>query len=194
MKAANPDLSSKEVARLATEMEKSVHGNPSGVDPAVSSSGGLIEFAKGNITHLGFRELPLIIGYTGIRGNTIETVSHVRSLVDKDPSMMDVIRKVGSLTLSAKDALLGNDLNKLGSLMTENHSLLQKLEVSCPELDALVDAAISAGALGAKLTGGGGGGCMIALSGSDDVALAIEEAGGQVIRASAEKQGVRAEL
>jgi len=193
IKAALPDSIPVQVASLATEMERSVHGNPSGVDPAVCSFGGLIEFTRGNISPLGFRELPIIIGCTGIRGNTIETVSHVRSLVDADPSMMDLIKKIGSLVLSAKVALLNNDLPSLGSLMTENHSLLQKLGVSCPELDSLVDAALSAGALGAKLTGGGGGGCMIALSGSDDVGIAIEEAGGQVLKADAEREGVRLE-
>ncbi len=142
---------------------------------------------------MDFKEVPLVIGYTGLSGDTLSAVSAVRSLIDKDPSAMKLINRIGELTLSVKKALLSEDLNELGSLMTENHSLLKQLGVSSPELDRLVDAALSAGAFGAKLTGGGRGGCMLALSDSEDVCTAISDAGGQVLKASISAEGVRLE-
>ena len=193
LKAALPNLESSEIGSLANEMERTVHGNPSGVDSAVCSSGGLIEFVRGAISPLEFHEFPLIIGYTGVRGDTLEAVSGVKRLLEQDPLMIKKINEMGELTLSVKKALLSGDLSLLGSLMTENHALLKQIGVSSSELDALVDAAISAGALRAKLTGGGKGGCMIALSDSEEVFDAISSSGGKPMKAFISKQGVRLE-
>jgi mevalonate kinase len=97
-----------------------------------------------------------------------------------------LFRQAEELAFTAKKALQEFNLKKVGELMNENHRLLQEIEVSCEELDYLVDLAMKQGALGAKLTGGGGGGCMTALTPTielqEKVAVAIENEGYEVLR------------
>jgi len=192
---AGQKLSAEQIRQKAHEMEKVVHGSPSGVDTSISAYGGFIEFTKGQPpkpikTDI---DLPLIIGYTGKRGRTKETVAHVRDLLAQDEAGTNAIfEEIGKIVNQAKDHILKSEIEPLGPLMDRNHELLKKLGVSSPELDNLIKVAKDAGALGAKLTGGGGGGCMIAL-GDDKVAKAIEAAGGTIVSTSISKDGVRSE-
>jgi len=191
--------SGDEVFKAALEAEKLVHGTPSGVDPAISAYGGVLLYSKGEgIRRLNVgMEIPMVIGNTGVERSTGALVSSVRSLRSRFPALVDpVIRLGGRLTLRALDALKAGDLETLGSLMNINHGLLWAVGVSHPKLDRLVHAALEAGALGAKLTGAGGGGCMIALARRESlraVAGAIEDEGGVAIIAGKSDVGVRVE-
>ncbi|OJF93085.1 mevalonate kinase [Alkalibacterium sp. 20] len=147
--------------------EKIAHGNPSGIDARVTSSDVPIFYQKGSV----FEPFTLnIAGYliasdTGVQGQTRQTVKDVADQVKRSPDQtMVIIKRLGRLTLQAKEAIEKNQEVTLGKLMTQAHELLRQLNVSNDLLDQLVETALSHGALGAKLTGGGRGGCMIALT------------------------------
>jgi len=183
----------QELWAKAQEMEKIFHGTPSGIDAAVSAHGGLVEFCAGKISHFKCPEIPLLIGDTGISKNTRQTVSRVRNIYDSEREKAEaILNEIGTISLAGKQALIQNDLKALGKLMNQNHALLKKLGVSSPELDNLVSAALNAGALGAKMTGGGGGGCMIAIAQEPGpISKAIEDAGGSVLETNFSLAGAR---
>ena len=192
-------LAKEDILRIAYEAEKIVHGTPSGVDPAISTMGGTMLFQMDT----GFKPLevktgiPLIIGDTGVERSTRVQVEKVRDLVDKFPRVAEPIMKTArEIVLRAIDALKENDLETLGSLMNINHALLCGVGVSDESLEWLINAARKTGALGAKLTGAGGGGCMIALAREEkleQVSEAIQRAGGRPLVARKTEEGVRIE-
>lgn len=119
----------------------------------------------------------IVIADSGIEGSTRETVGHVRSLYENSPETTQPrLARLGAITEEAIEGLRTRDIEGLGARMTEAHGLLGELGVSIPKLDALVMAALDAGAVGGKLTGGGGGGCVIALAQSGEDARRIEDA------------------
>jgi mevalonate kinase len=121
----------------------------------------------------------------------------VRNIRDKYPQVIEPIMSAGrEVVLRAIDALKKNDLETLGELMDINHALLYGVGVSDESLEWLVNAARKAGALGAKLTGAGGGGCMIALTRNENleqVLEAIQRVGGRPFMARKTDEGVRIE-
>ena len=123
----------------------------------------------------------IVIGDTGIPASTKETVRDVRIQQHKDPDRYGTLfAMAGSIAKTARQLIEGGMPESLGPLMDENHALLRSMQVSSPELDNLVEAARKAGALGAKMSGGGRGGNMIALtqvSKAGAVARALREAG-----------------
>ncbi len=195
----NVKMSKEDVFRISFEAERSVHGTPSGVDPAVSTFGGTLLFQMDT----GFKPLdikadvPLVIGDTGVERSTRVQVAKVRGVRDKYPRVVEpMIRTAREIVLRAIDALKENDLETLGDLMNINHALLCGLGVSDESLEWLINAARKAGALGAKLTGAGGGGCMIALAENErleQVLEAIQRAGGRAFIAKKTDEGVRVE-
>ena len=193
------NLSKDEIYRMAYEAEKVIHGTPSGIDPAISTYGGTLMYRRGEgVQPLALKvELPLVIGNTGLSRSTGNLVAGVRRLKEKYPSLVEPILKIGGkITAEAVKALETGNLEALGNLMNINHGLLSAVGVSSLPLERLVYAARMAGALGAKLTGAGGGGCMVALTeagGLGKVARAIEEAGGEAFTATTAKEGVRIE-
>lgn len=181
-------LTDHEVNALAFECEQIVHGTPSGIDNTVATFGRSILFRKAT----GARDaefsditvphpIPIIIGLTGVRSLTAATVGLVRTAWTKNPSRYDaVFEQMDAIALAGVHALERGDSEELGDLMNINHGLLNALQVSSPELEALVAIARRSGALGAKLTGGGGGGAMIAIAEPDrtaSVAAAMRLAG-----------------
>ena len=192
------DLPRKEISQLAHRAEEYVHGRPSGIDQTISTFGGVITYRR----TCGFNPLevsapiPLVIGDTGQKRSTGKLVALVQERRERFPQVMDlIIRSGGILSSSAAEAMHKGDLRSLGELMNLNHGLLSAIGVSNDMLDKLVNAAREAGALGSKLTGAGGGGCMIALADQskiDEVARAIETAGGHAIRVRDSKEGVSA--
>ncbi|RJO70429.1 MAG: mevalonate kinase [Myxococcales bacterium] len=183
-------LESGEIRRLAFELEKVFHGQPSGLDDTVASFGGLCLFRRNgwiasSDEHLSRFEpvteqalaLPfpvpsLVIGHSGVPRETLAMVDGVRRRHENDPAgttfLFDAIERCVMLGL---DALKRRDLNALGAAMNENQQLLTALGVSAPEIDMMVDLARQAGSPGAKLTGAGGGGCVIALAGENGDAI-----------------------
>lgn len=193
------DLSKDDIFRLALEAEKIVHGNPSGVDPAASTYGGLLTYRRCE----GVRklktsiDLPLILGDTRVRRETARMVKHVSELLRLYPGIMEGILEAGErVARMAVNALEAGDLKSLGRLMNINHALLYAIGVSSQAIEGLVWAARGAGALGAKLTGAGGGGCIIALAEPENrnrVAEAIRAAGGEPIIVGISYEGARVE-
>ncbi len=164
-------LPSDEVNACAYEVEKLYHGTPSGIDNTVITYGRPVYFVKGTSPeplHVG-RSFILVIGDTGIAAPTRQSVADVRALWQTDPRRWEkVFDQIGSIAQSARQAIERGNIEALGPLMNANHALLQELTVSSPELDQLVQAARQAGAAGAKLSGGGRGGNMIALVAPND--------------------------
>ena len=162
---------------LMLSAEKAYHGTPSGIDNTASTYGGLIWFEKNlnggknkiERVKLG-KKIPLVIANTGITASTAEVVADVRKLKEANPLKFEkIFSDYHNLVIDAKVALLEGDMKTIGRLMTENHKLLQQITVSAEVNDKLVDLAIKNGALGAKLTGTGRGGLIIALAESEEI-------------------------
>lgn len=159
-------LSRERICDLSLEAERIVHGNPSGADSAVCTYGGLMLFSRseGAIPIRSRLEPEFVVVSSGIGRITGRLVSNVKNLREKDPELFSGLSGMSaSLTAQALRAIKSSDYTGLGALMTLNHSLLQGLGVSRKILDRLVSITLNAGALGAKMTGAGGGGCIIAL-------------------------------
>jgi len=193
------ELSRDQIFRMAYESERLVHGTPSGIDPAIATYGGALQFQKGkDFIPLNVQtDIPLTIGNTGVERSTGELVATVRQMKEHYPIISNlIIRTGGKIALDAVEALKKGDLQTVGELMNINHALLCAVGVSHEALERLIYAARNGGALGAKLTGGGGGGCMIALAQTDKlkrVAKAISQAGGEAFIARKTDEGVRVE-
>lgn len=195
----NVKMSKETVFRISYEAEKIVHGTPSGVDPAISTFGGTLLFQMDT----GFKPLdvkvtvPLVIGHTGVERSTRAQVAKVRNVKDKYPRVVEPMMKTArEIVLRAIDALKEGDFETIGDLMNINHALLYGLGVSDESLEWLIKAARKAGALGAKLTGAGGGGCMIALAENEkleSVSGAVKRAGGKPFIAKKTDEGVKIE-
>ncbi len=162
----------EQVSSLVFESERLYHGAPSGIDNTVIAHGVPIWFVKGE-TPQPFtppRPFTIVIADSGVRSPTKETVGAVRRAWQADPLAYEhCFDEIASLTHDARRAIEAGDWPRLGSFFDRNHELLARLDVSLPVLERLVDAARRAGALGAKLSGGGRGGNVIALVFSDDV-------------------------
>ena len=186
------------VCEIAYEGERIVHGTPSGIDNHISTYGGALRYERGRgFERFEVGELHLIIGDSGRRRSTGALVAKVRKLWERHRDVVDIIiDAIAQLSEEGYRALRGGDLKRLGELMDIDHGLLSALGVSTPELDRMVYAARSAGALGAKLTGAGGGGCIIALveqSKRGRVSEAIGRAGGRPLKAGFTDVGVEVE-
>jgi mevalonate kinase len=188
------NLLDERINEIAYEAEKAYAGNPSGIDNTAATYGGLLWFKKNmtgganTIERISIQKpVEIIVGSTGIVANTKAMVAGVAERKKNNPETYNTLfRKAEELAFTAKKALQEFDLRRVGELMNENHRLLQEIEVSCKELDYLVELAREQGAFGAKLTGGGGGGCMTALTPTrelqEKVAKAIEKEGFEVLR------------
>ncbi len=187
---------SEELAKMGHEIEKEVQGSASPTDTFVSTFGGVVEIPSRR--RLELLDCGIVIGNTNKGASAKKTarlVRYVATLKEEYPDMIDpIIKTIGSFAKQGEVLIFKKDYSSLGKLMNMNHGLLDALGVSTVELSSLVYAARSAGAYGAKLTGAGGGGCMFALTDSpQDVASAIERAGGQAIITRFTQQGVQKE-
>jgi mevalonate kinase len=163
-------LSSDQINSLALQSEKIQHGSPSGIDNSVITIGKPIYFLRNSpIVQIEIpNSLNLILGDTGKRTLTRDVVNEVEQFLDTAPTTVrPILENIGKITDNALHALRSGNLKEIGELMTKNHNFLKKLGVSSTDLDRLVDSAISNGALGAKLCGGGQGGFMVALCSSE---------------------------
>lgn len=167
-----------EINQAAYEIEKIHHGTPSGIDNTVITYAKSLFFIKGQPYEflLPGKPICLIIADTGIKSSTSKVVADVKqSYLDNPRKFESLFTQIGDLAISAKNSFITGDLLTLGESLTENHRLLREMGVSCDKLDKLVDCALTNGALGSKLSGGGQGGNMIALI-NPDQAKSITEA------------------
>ena len=165
---------------LVNRAEMIAHMNPSGLDAKTCLSDQPIRFIK----NVGFTELKmdlstyLVIADTGVYGHTREAIQVVQS---KGKDALPFLHALGELTQQAEDAIRQKDAEKLGQILSQAHLHLKEIGVSSPEADSLVETALSHGALGAKMSGGGLGGCIIALVANLDqaqeLAKRLEEKG-----------------
>ncbi len=176
-------LTDEQVSALAYKTEKLYHGTPSGIDNTVVTYARPVYFVKGRAIEILQVKKPftIVIGDTGIPASTKEAVRDVRTQRHKNPMRYETLfSAIGSIAHTARQLIKGGMPESLGPLMNENHALLRSIKVSSPELDHLVETARAAGALGAKMSGGGRGGNMIALvqaKKAGTVAKSLKEAG-----------------
>jgi mevalonate kinase len=171
--ALRNSLSPAEVSALVYQVERLHHGAPSGIDNTVIAYGQPVYFVRGQPPQpfaIG-RPFTLAIADTGIRSPTRIAVEQVRRAWEAAPARFEALfDEIAAVVEAARTAIADGQPDRLGSLMDANHALLQQIGVSSPELDALATAARGAGALGAKLSGAGRGGNMIALITADTAA------------------------
>ena len=166
-RAFKPGCAPDEAARLAMHVETVLHGAPSGVDPAICARGGVIFFTRGEPAQIeevrGSAWICVLL--SGIARGTHSTVMPLAERRKTDPAIDPSLRRLGELARDGRRYFEEGDLRHLGVTFQKAHSFLRDgLEVSCPELDLAVAALQKAGALGAKLTGAGGGGAAIGLA------------------------------
>ncbi len=189
-------LAPEELADRAYRVEYEVQeGQASRADTFCSAIGGAVRVEGDDCRQLPAPQLPFVIGYDGGAGDTGALVSGVRDLKDTYGFAADTVRAIGDLVRTGEHALADEDVDRIGDLMDFNHGLLSALGVSSRSLDAMVWAARDAGALGAKLTGAGGGGCIVALDETSETRTALEYTPGceDVFRAELDTEGVRRE-
>ena len=190
----NLGLSIKEINHIAWEGEFAYHGIPSGVDNTASTYGGIMIYQVKN-DQKSFEKIRIkkpfevVLGNSGITANTSALRGITEKQKESDPELFENrLKTIISQAYEVKDGLEKGDLAKVGAIMTENHKILIEMSLSHEKLISLCNLALEKGALGAKLTGGGMGGYMIALTPDQAcqvaVALAIKKDGNRVIRAT----------
>ena len=185
-------LDDERVNELAFECEKIAHGTPSGIDNTLSVYGQTMLFRAGDAPLRRVieieRPVQLVVGISGIESLTAATVARVRKAREAHPKLYEeIFDQIDSLVLQGVDALAGHDLETLGELMNVCQGLLNAMQVSSWELEEMIQIARRHGALGAKLTGGGGGGSIIALcpdeaGAADRIESGLRESGYQAMQ------------
>lgn len=172
-------LSDDELLKWVNISERIIHGNPSGIDAMITSRGEPLLYIRNQpfkpfeISIGGY----LIVGDTGVKGKTKEAVEAVAKFIEKTPEEgRSLIKELGLITRTGMEKIKEKNINDFGQLMFKAHQILIEIGVSDSNLNTLVDTAVENGALGAKLTGGGRGGCMIALADNKEEAYSISEA------------------
>jgi len=180
----NLNLDDEKINEAAYEGEKAYHGTPSGIDNTASTYGGLIWFVKnlndGKNT-MSLLQSPikmlLVIANSGITASTVEVVADVQRLKDENPNKFEkIFNEYKEIADKAKMALLEGNIATIGNLMSQNHKLLQEITVSGEINDKLVKIALKNGAIGAKMTGTGRGGLVIALAENKEIQEKIAKA------------------
>jgi mevalonate kinase len=178
-------LSPAEVSALVYEVEKIHHGTPSGIDNTVIAYERPVYFVRGEPSQVELVSVGgpfrLVIADTGLSSPTKRLVTGVRAGWQRERARYEALfRRIGDVAREGLRRIEMGDIGRLGPLMDENHALLVELGVSSPMLDRLVGVARAAGATGAKLSGAGGGGNLLALVAEEtagDVASALANAG-----------------
>jgi len=198
--ALGKKISDKRVFEIAYRTILDIQGKGSGFDVAAALYGGTLFFVAGGavIEPLDGKDMPLVIGYSGVKADTVSLMRNVSEKMQSQPERVNrIYDAITKLVTDAKAKIAEGDWERVGKLMDFNQEYLRDLGVSSQKLETLISAAKSAGAWGAKLSGAGGGDCMIALvppKRRAAVETAIETAGGQVIHILPHAQGARLEL
>jgi mevalonate kinase len=163
-------LTSRDVSDLAYEVEKLHHGTPSGIDNTVIAFGKPVYFVRDVVSEIFWvsRPFQLLVADTGIPNPTRDVVDAVRGFYEAEPARLHTLfDEIGEIANAGRAAIETGRVDQLGRLMNRNQELLERVGVSCPEIDRLVAAARQAGALGAKLSGAGRGGHVVCLVDAD---------------------------
>jgi mevalonate kinase len=191
------ELENEAVAKIGHQVETAVQGKASAADTYVSSTGGAVLIEQTTTSHLPSVNIPIIIGATGIERSTSDVIASVARIKQKYPSLVtDLLSAIGDITRLGKQTLANEDFVGLGALMNINQGLLESIGVSDDVLSGLVYAARTAGALGAKITGAGRGGCMLAIAKDENVekvSQAIAKRHAQVLDATFSDVGLHIE-
>lgn len=196
---AKKDVDSRALFEAGREVVQVVQGTGSGVDVAAAVWGGTVYFANGGtvIEPLITSEAPLVIGYSGQKADTVSIVNEVKKKREQYPEKVDrIMQAIGQYVEQGKKAMGEGDWERVGKIMNFSQEYLRDLGVSSEKLEALIKAATDAGAWGAKLSGAGGGDCMIALvpdGRRTGVMEAIKNAGGEVVNVGVGAEGARVE-
>ena len=176
-RALKPGCGPDEAAALAMRVERVLHGAPSGVDPAACAREGVIFFTRGDppaVEHVRGAAF-LVVALSGIARGTHSTVLPLAERRKTDPRVDPLLEKLGARAREGRERFESGDLERLGECFDAAHAALREIGVSCPELEETVDALRKAGALGAKLTGAGGGGAAIGLARDEAHARVVAE-------------------
>ncbi|MCJ7739786.1 mevalonate kinase [Candidatus Microgenomates bacterium] len=190
-------ITDRELFDLSFKAVLAVQGLGSGFDVASAIYGGIIYFvSKGEmVERLPGVEMNLVIGYSGIKADTVKMVKSVEEKMKQYPSAVEkIFDNIADLVEKGKKAINEKDWFSLGKYLNYHQDYLEDLGISTPKLEAMITAARDAGALGAKLSGAGGGDCMIALICAEkkvEVKNAIEKAGGEIIDLKISSEGVK---
>lgn len=194
-------LTKKEIFDLGYKVTLNIQGVGSGFDIAAATFGGTVYFFTGGkmIQTLEIGQLPLVVGYSGVKADTPKIVKQLKSKIKNKKSKLHIkIQKlfdeIQNIVEEAKIELVNNNWARVGELMNKNQQLLKQLGVSTKKLDQMCQVAVTAGAWGAKLSGAGGGDCMIAIAPQnkkEKVKEAITKVGGRIIEVDNNAQGVK---
>ncbi|MDS0474954.1 mevalonate kinase [Natrinema sp. 1APR25-10V2] len=187
-------LETDELADRAYRTEHQVQeGQASRADTFCSATGGAVRVEGDDCRSIEAPDLPIVIGFDGGAGDTGRLVAGVRDLREEYDFAASTVEAIGDVVRNGEDALADGDIDELGRLMDFNHGLLSALGVSSRSLDTMVWAARDAGACGAKLTGAGGGGCIVALDPTEETETALSFTPGceDTFRAELAEEGVR---
>ncbi len=205
--AMKGEIDEEKVAKMGFEVEYQTQGRASPIDTSTVTHGkGILvtnrkmdnflwkvekNKTQWYIHHIEIPRLKLVVGFSGIKGHTPEMVEKVRRFYTWNSFARDVIKDIGKLTLDVIPHLENEDYVKIGEYMNKNNRLLTILGVSHPMLKKMIDVSLKY-SYGAKITGAGGGGCMIALTDEqDEVVRAIEEIGGKAYKVEIAEQGYK---
>jgi mevalonate kinase len=176
-RALKPGCTPEQAAALAMCVERVLHGAPSGVDPAACAREGVIFFTRGEPPRIEpvRGSAFIVVALSGIARGTHSTVMPLAERRKSDPRMDPLMARLGDLAREGRELFERGDLLRLGKTFDAAHASLRDLGVSCPELEEVVAALRRAGALGAKLTGAGGGGAAIGLARDEPHAQRLAE-------------------
>lgn len=193
------NLSKKEIFDIAFKTVLDIQKKGSGFDVAAAVFGGTLYFVTGGrvIEPMPIFTLPLIVGYSGVKADTVTLINKVKeSFAGREIRLEEIYTGIKQLVEEAKHALLKSDWQKFGDLMNQNQTYLNELGVSIEKLDSMINASLTAGAYGAKLSGAGGGDCMITVCAKEKeeaVKAGITATGGEVINIKTNAEGARVE-
>jgi len=197
-------ITEREIFDLAYKTVLDIQGAGSGFDIAAAIYGGIIYFLTGGkiIEPLPIKDIPLVVGYTGLKASTSEIVKAVKAEMEKTPEYYEKIYDdISQIVGKAKPEMENANWPEIGRLMNENQEILRKFKapsaeygVSSEVIEKLVKACLEAGAFGAKLSGAGVGDCIIALGkDKEKIEKAIKEAGGTPVSVDVDYQGLKIE-
>ena len=189
-------LSKQKICKMAIESERLIHKTSSGADCYVSTFGGLILYSKAKFKKVQAKgPLALVIASTGVRHSTGDLVAGVKKFKDRNESLFEsMMKQAASICTLARGAIASGRRDRVGELMNENQAILRQLGVSHYKADDLIDICCKAGALGAKITGAGGGGAVIALAASrqdgEKIASRVKAAGYESFEVEIDRKGL----